>query len=77
DAIQWVRGAGAEGFARWREVYRRIQRGGKGIWLSCHASELDDIFDSLRPEGVFFGAMGGVRTREEAKAVAKRIMRWK
>lgn len=76
DAVQWVCGAGNEGFARWRNVYKRIQDAGKGIWLICEAKELGDIFDSLRPEGVAFGSIGGIDSRETADEVVKRITRW-
>ncbi len=77
DCVQWVCGAGNEGFARWREVYRRIQNAGKGIWLICDASELSDIFDSLKPHGVFFGSVSGVSDRESAEYVVKRVTAWK
>lgn len=76
DAVQWVCGAGNEGFARWRAVYQRIQAAGKGVWLSCHLSELDDVFASLRPEGVYFNGMDGVTDMETADAVVRRVTRW-
>jgi hypothetical protein len=77
DAIQWVFGTGNEGFARWRGLYQKIQAAKKGIWLSCTPSELTDVFESLKPEGVCFGDISGVRTPDEAEAVAKRIIKWK
>ena len=77
DAIQWVCGSGNEGFARWRKVYQRIQASGKSVWLDCNISELDDVFASLKPNGVAFGGLGGVRDKETADAVVKRIANWK
>lgn len=77
DAVQWVFGAGNEGFARWRDVYQKIQRAKKGIWMMCDVSDLDDIFASLRPEGIFFEWITGVPDREAADAVVKRIAAWK
>jgi len=76
DAIQWVFGAGNEGFARWRGLYQRIQAAKRGIWLHCAPSELTDVFESLKPEGVCFD-IGGIKTPDEAEAVVKRITAWK
>ena len=77
NAVQWVCGAGNEGFARWRKVYQKIQAGKKGIQLWFDLSEIDDVFASLRPEGVFVTGVGGVRDSDMAKAVVERIAKWK
>lgn len=76
DAIQWVCGSGNEGYHRWVDVYRKIQNAGKGIELHCHVRELDQVFETLRPEGVWFAGIGGITNREEAEYVVKRIERW-
>jgi hypothetical protein len=76
DAVQWVPGAGNEGFERWIPVYRRIQEAGKGIYLSCDASELGAVFGALKPEGVWIADLRGVGDRETADAVIKRVERW-
>ena len=76
DAVQWVCGAGNEGYRRWAPVYQRIQRAGKGIQMMCHVSELDEIFQTLRPEGVWFSSIGGVADRETAEYAVKRIAKW-
>jgi len=76
DAIQWVCGSGNEGYHRWVNVYQKIQSAGKGIELHCHVRELDQIFETLRPEGVWFAGIGGITNREEAEYVVKRIERW-
>lgn len=77
DAIQWICGAGNENYSRWIEVYQRIQQAGKGIQLMCDISELDEVFETLRPEGVWFSSISGIRDRETADKVVERISRWK
>ena len=76
DAVQWVCGYGHEGFSRWADVYRRIQQAGKGIQLMCHLRELDQVFEVLRPEGVWFSGIDGITSREEAEYAIKRIEKW-
>ena len=76
DAIQWVPGAGNEGYERWISVYQRIQRAKKGIYLTCHIRDLPMVFETLRPEGVWFAHIDGVRDRETAETVVKSIERW-
>ena len=77
NAIQWVCGAGNEGFYRWIKVYQRIQKAHKGILLYAGVNELDDVFANLKPDGVWFGSIGGVTTKEEADKVLERIRNWK
>ena len=77
DAVQWVFGAGNEGYHRWVEVYQRIQRAGKGIQMMCDVQELPLVFETLRPEGVWFSSISGVSDRETAKRVVDRITAWK
>ena len=76
DAVQWVCGAGNEGYHRWAGVYQKIQRAGKGIQLMCHVKELDQVFETLRPEGVWFSSIGGVNDRETAEYAVRRIEKW-
>lgn len=76
DAVQWVFGAGNEGYHRWVGVYQKIQRAGKGIQMMCDISELDQIFETLRPEGVWFSSISGINDRETAEYAVKRIEKW-
>lgn len=76
DAVQWVCGAGNEGFARWAHVYQRIQNAGKGILVYAQIDELPEVFEALRPEGVYFGQLGGIGDRETAEEVLKRLEKW-
>jgi hypothetical protein len=77
DAVQWVCGAGNEGYARWVDVYQRIQRAGKGLTLGITLEELPMVFETLKPEGVFFVQIEGANDEDTAKEVLKRIEKWK
>jgi hypothetical protein len=76
DAVQWVPGAGNEGFRRWIPVYQRIQAARKSLYLSVDVSELESVFDSLQPEGVWFADIFGVDDEETAGRVIQRIEQW-
>jgi len=77
DAVQWVPGAGHEGFGKWIEVYRRIQAAEKSLQiLSLKLEELPLVFESLRPEGVWISGVSGVDDRETAERVIRRVERW-
>lgn len=75
DAIQWVRGAGNGGFAEWAHIYKRIQEGGKASQVMCTPSELDLVFETLKPEGSWL-TITEVDDEETAKEVEKRIIKW-
>lgn len=75
DALQFVPGAGNEGFARWVEVYRRAQAAGKGIQVFCQLDELDLVMETLDPRGVFL-SVSGVSSREAAEALLRRLEQW-
>lgn len=77
NAIQFVCGAGNEGYHRWVNVYRQIQNAGKGIQMMCDVSELPMIFETLKPEGIWFSSISGITDRDTAEKVVKRIGRWK
>jgi hypothetical protein len=78
NAVQWVPGAGNGGFERWIPVYQKIQAAGKGIQLATVSlKNLELVFETLRPEGVWFSGIEGVHDRETAEAVLKRIAAWK
>ncbi len=77
NAVQWVCGAGNEGYARWTPVYQKIQKAGKGIALYIQLRELEEVFATLRPEGVYFASIEGIDTEATAQEVLKRIARWR
>ncbi|MFH1084520.1 MAG: hypothetical protein V1772_01980 [Chloroflexota bacterium] len=75
DALQWVFGAGNEGYERWIWVYQRAQAAGKGIQVICEYDELDAIMDTLDPRGLFL-SMSGVPSREAALEMLTRLAKW-
>lgn len=78
DAVQWIPGAGNEGFTRWIDLYRRIQAAAKGIQIvGIDVSELPLLFDALKPEGVFISGLSGVPDTETADEVLKRLKNWR
>lgn len=77
DAVQWVPGAGREGYVRWIEVYQKIQKAKKAVQLSIKIEELPIVFETLRPEGVWFSGIKGIHDRYTADEVIKRITAWK
>ena len=77
NAVQWVCGAGNEGFMRWLHVYKKIQAARKGIHLDIDISELDDVIANLKPDGLWFSHIAGVPGKAEADKVIERIANWK
>lgn len=52
DAIQWIRGDGAGGALDWLSMLRRIQAGGKKLYVECSASELEPLLGALDSRGL-------------------------
>jgi hypothetical protein len=75
-AIQWVPGAGQDYWADWIDVYQRIQNRKKSFCLSLPASDLDLLFQSLKPEGVWISSVSGISNREEANTALAKIAKW-
>ncbi len=76
DAVQWVFGAGNEGYHRWIPVYQKIQNKGKSLQLVIDIKELPLVFETLRPEGVWFSNIAGIHDKETADRVLRRIEKW-
>jgi len=76
-AIQWVCGAGNEGFMRWLDVYKKIQAARKGIYLEIDISELDDVIANLKPAGLWFRSISGVHDKAAADKVIERVANWR
>jgi hypothetical protein len=77
NAVQWVFGAGNEGYRRWIPVYQKIQSAHKAIQLICDISELQLVFETLKPEGIWFSQITGINDLETANRAVKRIEAWK
>jgi hypothetical protein len=75
DALQFVPGAGNEGYARWIEVYQRAQAADKAIQVICKLDEMDLVLETLDPHGVFL-SVGNVPSREAAQHLLRELERW-
>lgn len=47
NAVQWMPGDGQPPIRQWKDVYRRIQAAGKGMWLAGGAQDYLDIVSEL------------------------------
>ena len=74
-AVQWVFGAGREGFHRWVHVYKKIQAAGKGVEVICEYDELDQVMETLDPHGLYL-MVDHVPSREAALDMLRRLERW-
>jgi hypothetical protein len=75
DALQWVCGAGNEGYHKWVHVYQRAQAAGKGIQVVCQMDELDQVMETLDTHGLFL-SVGGVPSREAAELMLASLEKW-
>lgn len=75
DAIQFVCGAGNEGFHKWVDVYRRIQAADKGVQVTCAFDELPQVMETLDPRGLFLD-VEGAPSREAAESMLRQLEKW-
>jgi len=75
DALQWVCGAGNEGFARWVAVYKRAQAAHKGVWVTCTVEEVPEVMAALDPRGVCL-SVSGVGSLEAGERLLREVSRW-
>jgi hypothetical protein len=75
DALQWVCGAGNEGYLRWLSVYQRAQAAGKALWISCTLEEVPDVMATLDPHGVCL-AVSGVPSLEAGERLLREAEAW-
>lgn len=52
NAIQWVEGAGAGPVTQWMDLMKRIQDGGKALFIYCEAREVPELLKNLSPAGL-------------------------
>jgi hypothetical protein len=76
QAIQWVPGAGRDGWREWVSVYRRIQARGKSFIAYVPAADVEAFTGIFRPEGAWLD-VSGVSSAEEAETVMKTIRKWR
>ncbi len=78
DAVQWAEGAGNEGYEKWIHIYQIIQKAGKSLQLPClKLDEIPMVFETLKPEGVWFSGFHGIHDADTANRVINRISAWK
>ena len=69
--IQWIRGAGGGRATDWLPLLRRIQDGGKRLYVECPVSELRTLVGQLRPDGLMIDTEGcnGPRDAKEVQRI--------
>lgn len=75
DAVQFVPGAGNEGFHKYVDVYRRAQSARKGIQVFCSLAELGLVMETLDPHGLYL-TISDVPSREAAQTMLIRLAKW-
>jgi hypothetical protein len=75
NAVQWVPGAGREGFSRWVSVYQKIQAAGKTMIVYCNVSDLDLVTQTLAPHGLAL-SISGVTSREMGENILSKMEKW-
>jgi hypothetical protein len=75
DAVQWVPGAGREGYSKWIQVYQKIQAAGKGILVYCEVADVDLVMQTLSPRGLAL-AISGVPDRETGENLLSGLEMW-
>lgn len=75
DALQWVPGAGNQGYHKWVGVYQRAQAAGKGVQVFCTMDELGLVMDTLDPRGLYL-CVDGVPSREAGESLLQQIGKW-
>jgi hypothetical protein len=77
DALQFVPGAGNEGFARWQGVYRKAQAAGKSIQVDCTLDELSLVMETLDPRGVYLMIQETLSEEVEAERLLVALEKWR
>ncbi len=54
NTIQWVPGAGNAPLIEWMDLFKEIQKAGKGLHMYLSPQEVKLCHKELRPEGVFY-----------------------
>ncbi len=75
DAVQWVPGAGREGYSKWVDVYQKIQAAGKSLIVYCEISDLELVMQTLQPRGLAL-AINGVSDLETGAAILSGFETW-
>jgi len=74
NAIQWVEGAGAGPVSRWTDLMRRIQDGGKALYVYCEPWEVPILLKNLSHQGLMM-VVTDVLPLHEARELLKDVER--
>lgn len=75
DGLQFVPGAGNEGFSKWIKVYQKAQAAGKSIQVDCTPDDLNLVMQTLKPGGLYL-QICGVDSTDSANAILKALETW-
>ncbi|MDI7275552.1 MAG: hypothetical protein QME94_06205 [Anaerolineae bacterium] len=74
NAIQWIPNPAQRRATHWLPLFRRIQAGGKGLYVYAFADEVETLLDELRPEGLLINTT--CATPGDADELMARVSRW-
>jgi hypothetical protein len=75
DGVHFVPSPGNASFARWADVYRRIQAAGKCLLVNCGLAEVEEMLRVLKPEGLLLNVQN-VASVDEAQALIHYLEKW-
>jgi len=71
--VQWVPGEGQPGLTEWPEVYQKIRKAGKRLYLWGGFDTLDKLVEQLgSPEGIIIMTDAHISQEEEAKSFLRK-----
>ncbi|MCJ7737298.1 MAG: hypothetical protein MUQ10_08305 [Anaerolineae bacterium] len=75
DAIQWVPGAGSPKAVDWLPMLRKIQDGGKSLFVSAPSTDVETILEGLSPAGLIISVEGVFESLEEGQDFVHHVER--
>ncbi|MBI9104216.1 MAG: hypothetical protein JEY99_17495 [Spirochaetales bacterium] len=70
-AVQWIPGAGAGRSSDWIDLLKRIQEGGKGVFVYCDPDEVEILSSRLDATGLMMVVRGDIPEREAMNILDK------
>lgn len=74
NAIQWVPGPAQRRASDWLPLLKRIQAGGKALYVYAYPDEVQTLLRELKPEGLLITA--SCATPEDADELVAQVPRW-
>jgi hypothetical protein len=75
DALQWVPGAGREGYSQWIPIYQKIQAAGKSIIVYCKVDDLNLVMETLSPCGLAL-SIEDITDLETGENILSNLEKW-